>query len=223
MTTLRIDAPEGQIKLGDVVIPGVYQSLEIEGAIKTDDVARSGRSGSSKLPQGWQDATARLQIRLLTEEGESYPTAALAQIGELFQGADADAKPRVYTLVHPAAASVRLRDVLFASLRISDSNGDDTIGVELEFMEFKPVALAREGRARKSLQAVLGADGLGQVVNDISSAIGDLVGGAADASYDAKAAIDKVNADTKVYSTSPNGLADMFENDPEGGGPLGIF
>lgn len=221
MTTLRIDAPEGVVKLGDVAIPGVYQSLEITGAVKLDEVSRSGRSGKSKLPVGWDDMSARLALRLLTEQGETYPNAALSTLAELFQKADSAAKPTVYTIVHPVCAAVRLREVLFSTLRITDDNQDDTVEVELEFTEFKPVALAREGRARKALKGSLA--GVGEFFKDVSWGLGNLVDKAKGANYDAKTALEKVNADVKVYSTSPGGLADMFENDPEGGGPIGIF
>lgn len=221
MTTLRIDAPEGVVKLGEVTIPGVYQSLEITGAVKLDEVSRSGRSGKSKLPVGWEDMGARLGLRLLTEQDETYPSAALATIAELFQKADSAAKPVVYTIVHPACAAVRLREVLFSTLRIADDNQDDTVDVELEFTEFKPVALGREGRARKALKGSLAA--AGELFKDLNSELGFAAKSAASAGYDAVSAIDKVNEKAKVYSTSPNGLADMFENDPEGGGPLGIF
>lgn len=219
MTSLRIDSPEGLMRLGDKTLPGVYQSLEIEGAVKLDEVSRSGRSGASKLPVGWEDMKARLSLRLLTPEGESYPSEALATLAELFQKADATAKPVKYSIVHPACAALRLREVLFSGLRLSDTNADDTVGVEVEFTEFKPVALGRENRARKMLKAAIGA--VGEGLEALGDAIEGLANDAASLGYDAKNALAKVNAKVKVYSTSPNGIADMFESDPQGGGPLG--
>lgn len=222
MKLLRVDQPLGLVRLGDTVIPGVYQSLEVAGKLKVDEVSRAGRSGASKLPEGWEDQTVRLRLELVPDEDEGSPESALAAIGELFRRADKSAKPTVYRLVHPVCAAMGLREVLFTSLRVEDTSGSDTVVAELELKEFRPVALKRESRARKLLKGLLGADGLGSVVHDVSGAVTAGVEGLATAGYDLQNALTQAVYDT--LPAEPSGAAgETFEADPEADGPWGIF
>ena len=54
----------GLIKLDDKIIPGVYQSMTVNNSIKIDEVDIKGASGTSKQPQGYNDAKITLTLTI---------------------------------------------------------------------------------------------------------------------------------------------------------------
>lgn len=220
----------GQVKLGDKVVPGLYQSMEVEGKLKVDGVKRSGKSGAGKLPEGWEDMKVRLVLSLVPDrEDEAYPEDDLAALAGLFQGADKQAKPFVYSIVHPVLNAMNLREVLFSGLRVSDQQGTNTVQVELELEEFKPVAVAREGRAKTWLRKLLGKEGLGTAVNDAARQVKYAALDLKYASGQVTDLVGELNKGAQFYNTQPTSVAgaptsSTFEADDDGPlGRLGIF
>lgn len=136
----------GQVKVGDVILPGVMESLEVEGRLRVDEIEVPGRSGRSKQPQGFEDAVVTLRLRLLTDD-ESTCYDKCARIVKLFQSTDRYARPFVCRLVNRHTALWGIREVLFKELRTAEDNRDDTVRVEIVFEEYRPVVVRAEEAA----------------------------------------------------------------------------
>lgn len=136
----------GEIKLGKVVIPGIFKSMDISGAVRVDEENVLGRSGKSRQPLGFEDAIINLTLDLPTNDlGTCYDR--LAVVVELFQKVDSHAKPYIYRIVNKITSIWGIKDVVFSDLRMSDYNSrKDTLEISLTFKEYRPTLVKKEAR-----------------------------------------------------------------------------
>jgi hypothetical protein len=139
----------GLIKLGNKLVPGIYQSMSVNGSIKVDKVEIEGQSGSSKQPLGYNEPDITLSLKLPTDE-ESDCYDKVEELAGIFQKTDANAKPYIYNVVNKLTAAWGINEVIFDSLKTKDSNKDNAIIAELHFIEYKPVLVEKESRANLS-------------------------------------------------------------------------
>lgn len=145
--TIVITENIGEVKVGDTILPGIYQSLEVSRAVRLDEKKVPGRSGTSKQPQGFEDAEITLEL-VLTNDHDSPAREKLRSIAGLFQGQDKLARPFVYTIAHPVLADWGIRHVVFQSLKTRDDNLYDLIYCSLRFVEHVPVTVKKERRRK---------------------------------------------------------------------------
>lgn len=139
----------GLIKLDDKIIPGVYQSMTVNNSIKIDEVDIKGASGTSKQPQGYNDAKITLTLKLQTDkQTDCYEKAE--KLVAIFQNTDSNAKPYIYNVINRLTTAWGIDEVIFDDLKTKDSNKDNTILAELHFIEYKPVVVEKESRAKLS-------------------------------------------------------------------------
>ncbi|WP_334110588.1 LysM peptidoglycan-binding domain-containing protein [Thermodesulfitimonas autotrophica] len=148
----------GQVKLGEQVLPGVIQQIEIECNVRVDMEEVPGQSGSSKQPQGYEDAKITIRIVLPTDE-ESNCYSKVAELERSFKKVDSQAKPYVYRIVNKHAAARGISQVVYQGLRTTEGNGDDTITAEISLLEFKPVVVKTEQITAKKATTAQPADG----------------------------------------------------------------
>lgn len=145
----------GQVKVGDTLLPGIFESLEIAGDVRVDEIEVTGQSGTSKQPLGFDDATLVLKIRLLTDD-DSTCYDKLKTLVAVFRAVDAQAKPFVYRLVNHHAAIWGITEVIFKGLRSVEDNDSDTIRADLQFTEYRPVMVRNEEMTEMSEQPAQG-------------------------------------------------------------------
>lgn len=148
----------GRVKLGDRVLPGVVQQIEIEGEVRVDAEKVPGQSGSAKQPQGYEDAKITIRLVLPTDEqGNCYAKAA--ELEKSFKKVDAQAKPFVYRIVNKHAAARGITHVVYQGLRTVEPSASDTITAEITLLEFKPVVVKTEKAAGKKATTASPASG----------------------------------------------------------------
>ncbi|GAB6100442.1 hypothetical protein JCM16358_23210 [Halanaerocella petrolearia] len=136
----------GLIKLGDKVIPGVYQNMSVKNSIKIDEVDIKGASGTSKQPQGYNDAKITLTLKLQTDnQTDCYEK--VEKLVSIFQNTDSNAKPYIYNVVNRLTSAWGIEEVVFDDLKTKDTNKDNTILAELHFVQYKPVVVEKEERS----------------------------------------------------------------------------
>jgi hypothetical protein len=206
--TVQIAVEDGTFKLGDTIVPGIYQGLEISGEVALDEQAVPGRSGSSKQPLGFKDAEVTLRVMLVDDDETSAEDKLRVLVG-LFKGQDAQAKPFVYRLVCPSLAAWKIDQVVFRGLRSAESSDNDVREQELVFVEHKPVTLKAEKRRS---QLVPTAAAAGYIAGgQVTQMFGDFAAPTAeqDAEYEAaqaaKAEADKQAQWQQEYLLSESG------------------
>jgi hypothetical protein len=143
-----ITAEAGEIKLGDTLLPGVFQSMQVSGKLRIDEKKVPGSSGKRKQPLGYEDAAVSLSLKLLTDEKSTCYEKA-GELTRLFQNVDNKAKPYVYRIVNRHLSKWNIREVLFEELRLSEDNRTDVISASLNFAEYKPALVAAEAKAAR--------------------------------------------------------------------------
>ena len=129
---IRAD-PTGEIKLGDFILPGVFQSLSVNGEIQVD----SGGDGSSKprkVMRGYNDKKISLSLILIEKEGSTV-YQQLSAVEKVFRREN-DNVPQIYTIVHDHIVARDIDQVLFQSLSSAEDNTTNTITLTLQFEEF---------------------------------------------------------------------------------------
>lgn len=148
----------GQVKLGDQVLPGIIQQIEIDCSVRVDIEEVPGQSGSSKQPQGYDDAKVTIRVVLPTDEQSNCYSKA-AELEGSFKKMGSQAKPFVYRVVNKHAAARGISQVVYQGLRTIEGNADDTITAEIDLLEFKPVVVKTEQIAAKKATTAQPADG----------------------------------------------------------------
>lgn len=145
----QITFEDGLIRLNGEELPGILQSLRVDGKVRYDEQKVDGSSGKKKTPQGWEDQTVVIGLVLTTEE-ESDCYDKLDKITPYFKKPDAKANPQIYTIINRHTQTRGIRQVLFDRLESNESSASDEIRVTLGFTEHNPPIVRAEGNAAKT-------------------------------------------------------------------------
>ena len=145
---VMLTAEHGSVKLGDQIIPGVYQGMSVSGEIRIKEEEAPGKSGKYKQALGWEDCAISLTLKL-PNDYESTPYEKLKKLVALFRKADKGAKPEVYQITNPVIDAWGIKKVVFKSLRVDDPPDVDYIRGTLEFEEWESPMVQIEARAVK--------------------------------------------------------------------------
>lgn len=140
---------DGVIRLGGEEVPGILQSLTIDGKVLYDEQKVDGQSGKSKTPQGFEDQTVKATLVLLTDD-ESDCYEKLALLAPFFRKTDEHANPQIYALANRHSQTRGIRRIVFDKLESSESNTSDTIKATLGFTEHRPPIVKTERAEAKT-------------------------------------------------------------------------
>lgn len=141
MGQFRGDEPAGLVKIHnrtrsiDLMLPGILQSLSIDGEVLIENQSSEGGSASQKIVRGWGDKTVSLSYLLLDDEKETGETAnqKLTRLEKLFMK-HRDGVPDIYTLTNEHIQARNVSEVIFGKLSSSRSLGK--CAVSLSFCEY---------------------------------------------------------------------------------------
>lgn len=140
----------GEIKLGDVLLPGIIQQIEVDGNVRIDNQEVPGQSGATKQPQGFDDYNITIRIALVTDD-ETTCYDKVAQLDQSFKKVDAQAKPFIYRVVNKHLAARGISQLIYQGLRTTDGNSSDQIAAEISMLEYKPVIVKTEQAVTKAI------------------------------------------------------------------------
>ncbi|QUO43460.1 LysM peptidoglycan-binding domain-containing protein [Brevibacillus composti] len=127
---MDIRLEDEQIKVGDTLLPGVYEGMEITGDVRIDEEELEG--GKKVVNYSYNPVAIRLNMKLLNDEGGTAE-AKLATIQKVFRASPSQKKPKTYKLISSHAKARGIGQVMLIRLRSQDTNMNDTISVSLEF------------------------------------------------------------------------------------------
>jgi hypothetical protein len=150
-TILSLDSETGVVELGSpaVKLPGILDSISVNGELLFENAQVQGRSGSVPIVQGWQDAKVDITLLLIDDLGAGKTRFDfLKEITGAFKKADDAGKPVLYEARHPALAAWNMSRLLFSGLKTSETRGKRKISAALSFVEYEPrVAKTQERKA----------------------------------------------------------------------------
>jgi len=153
---LGIDSDDGIVTIGSPpeTLPGIVESVSINSSLIVENAPVQGRSGKTKIVQGWDDADLKIKLILLDEpEPGQTRWELLGRITGIFKKADKDGKPEVFTLGHPMIGAWKTARFLFSSLETSENRTQRKVAVSIEFTEYEShagVMQDRQGGAQQT-------------------------------------------------------------------------
>ena len=127
----------GRVVLGDKEIPGIIKDISIGCNVEFDNAKEDSRSGTTKTPVGWEDASITIKMILVTEK-ESGCYEKLSDLNTVFKGLDKNNDPKVFKVINSHLDARGVEAVVFKSLDSSENTSSDLIEASLKFTEYKP-------------------------------------------------------------------------------------
>lgn len=131
----------GQVKVGNMLLPGVFESLEITGSVKLDEVEIPGKEQKVTQAVGYSPARVRLTVNLLPLDDEGDCTWQIEVYQKLFRAALNQEKPGVYRIVNKHAQARNINEVIFSDLKTFEDNRSDKVLLICEFIEHVPIQI----------------------------------------------------------------------------------
>lgn len=131
---------DSTVKVGGVILPGLFKSLEITGAALVEEQEVEGMATRPKQAMGYEDAKVFLELILEDGPGEVTKIQKLKTIQGLFKKAGQQ-QPTVYDIVNEHTAARGVSRVIFKGLATKEQSKKSELLVTLEFWEYVPVII----------------------------------------------------------------------------------
>lgn len=131
---------ESTVKVGGVILPGLFRSMEIVGGALIEEQTIEGSSKKPKQATGYEDSKVTLELML--QEGPKLTIIEkLDIIQSLFKSKGQD-KPIAHDIVSEHTVSRGISKVLFKKLTTKDTNKADELLVTIELWEYVPTLVS---------------------------------------------------------------------------------
>lgn len=137
-----ITTDAGQVKVGDNILPGSFESMEISGTVKMDEVEIDGKEKKTTQAVSYDNARIRLTVALVPEEEDGDCSEQIAAYQKIFRKSPDQQKPGVYQIVNKHTEARNISEVIFSSFQTNEDNKSDKIMVTCEFTEHVPVQIS---------------------------------------------------------------------------------
>ncbi len=136
---------DNTIKVGGIVLPGLYKSLEVKTEAKVEEQEVEGSTAKPKQATGYEDAKITLEI-ILEDSPNRTKEEKLEQIQALFRRAG-QSEPEVHQIINEHTAKRGVTSVIFKSLTTKETSKKEEVTVSIEFWEYVPMTItATKGR-----------------------------------------------------------------------------
>lgn len=148
LTMLQVDE---EIKIGNTVLPGIVQKIEVNGEALIDEVEVEGSKKRPKQAIGYNDITVKITL-ILTNETDSDVYEKLKVLQNAFKK-PSQSKPEGQSIFNKHLSIRGVTKVIFNKLTTSEDSKSDKMKVTLDFMEYNPVTIAVSNSSSSSTQA----------------------------------------------------------------------
>lgn len=130
---------DDSIKIGGVILPGIYKSMEINHEAQIDEQEVEGSSRKPKQASGYDDAKIVIEISLMDSESATKEDKLL-NIQNLFRSVNQD-KPTVHELVSTHSSVRGINKVIIRNMTSKETNKKDEIVVSLELLQYDTMTI----------------------------------------------------------------------------------
>lgn len=136
-----------EVKVGGVLLPGLFKSIEIKGSTFVEEQTVEGKSKKPKQVMGYEDAKVSIEI-VLEDSPKQTKYDKLAVIQKVFRSSG-QSKPTIYTLTNKHTAIRGISRVLFKDFTTKENNKKSELSVSLEFWEYHAITVSATKNAKK--------------------------------------------------------------------------
>lgn len=138
-----IIADDGCVKIGSVLLPGLFKSIDISGKAMVEELEVKGKGKKPKQATGYEDHTISIELVLMDDDREGGKTKEekLTILQNLFKS-KGQKIPKVYNMVNKHTSQRGIDKVLFDSLNTKETNKRDEITASLKFIEYESISIS---------------------------------------------------------------------------------
>lgn len=138
-----IIADDGCVKIGSVLLPGLFKSIDISGKAMVEELDVKGKGKKPKQATGYEDHTISIELILMDDDREGGKTKEekLTILQNLFRS-KGQKIPKVYNMVNKHTAQRGIDKVLFEGLNTKETNKRDEITASLKFIEYESISVS---------------------------------------------------------------------------------
>lgn len=138
---------DDSIKIGGVILPGIYKSMEVNHDAQVDEQEVEGSSKKPKQATGYDDAKITIEISLRDSETVTKEDKLLI-IQNLFR-AENQGVPQVHELVSTHSSIRGINKIIIKNMTSKVTNKKDEIVVNLELMQYETMTI-KASKGKKS-------------------------------------------------------------------------
>lgn len=135
------------VKIGGVILPGIYKSIEVNHDAQIDEQDVEGSSRKPKQASGYDDARITIEISLQDSETVTKEEKLL-MIQDIFRGAVQE-KPVVHELISIHSSIRGIQNVIIKNMTSKETNKKDEIVVNLELLQYDTVTISASKKKKK--------------------------------------------------------------------------
>lgn len=139
---------DDSVKIGGVILPGIYKSIEVNHDAQVDEQDVEGSSKKPKQASGYDDARITIEISLQDSETVTKEEKLLT-IQNIFRGAEQE-KPIVHELISIHSAIRGIQNVIIKNMTSKETNKKDEIVVNLELLQYDTITISASKKKKKS-------------------------------------------------------------------------
>ncbi|WP_069997816.1 hypothetical protein [Cellulosilyticum sp. I15G10I2] len=156
------------VRIGGVLLPGLFKSLEITGSAMVEEIEVKGKGKKPKQATGYEDCKVNIEI-VLMDDSKKTALEKLEIIQSIFR-TKGQAKPKVYDMVNQHAIRRGISKVIFKELSSRETSKKEELIVSLTFWEYEAINVsAIKSNNSKSKTTTSGS----QVGSDYKSYLND--------------------------------------------------
>lgn len=159
---------DDSVKIGGVILPGIYKSMEVNQDALIDEQEVEGTSRKPKQATGYDDAKIVIEISLMDSEQVTKEDKLLT-IQNLFRTLKQD-KPTVHELVSTHASIRGINKVIIRNMTSKETNKKDEIVVSLELLQYDTMTIKASKGKKQGTESSLSEEYKAYVANDRGSA-----------------------------------------------------
>lgn len=130
---------DDSVKIGGVILPGIYKSMEINQDAQIDEQKVEGSSQKPKQASGYEDAKIVIEILLIDSE-QLTKEDKLQVIQNLFRTVNQD-KPIVHELISTHSSIRGINKVIVKNMTSKETNKKNEIVVSIELLQYDAMTI----------------------------------------------------------------------------------
>lgn len=146
---------DDSVKIGGVILPGIYKSIEVDQEAQVDEQDVEGSSKRPKQVSGYDDAKITIEISLMDSETASKEVK-LQSIQDIFKSAGQE-KPVVHELISTHSSIRGICNVIIRNMKSKETNKKDEIIVNLELLQYDTMIITATKAGKSDSEEVNGS------------------------------------------------------------------
>lgn len=133
------------IKVGGVILPGIYKSVEVKHSGKVEEIEVEGSDSKPKQATGYEDA--KISIELILEDSENKTKEEKIEIIQNMFKKSGQSKPEIHEIVSSLTSLRNVTNVIFKDFSCKEQNTKGYLTASLEFWEYVPIAITAKKKS----------------------------------------------------------------------------